>query len=337
MVCGRGASRCGRCARFVWDPPVFCRPRRLLRAASHLVLTPRQPLMRNVLKIGTTCPAPPLSQRSLHNPSSCTSRCPSAFLSVSLVLIVYISVGGKAPSVHHPLRCIPVFPMGAAGCCACVVVRCFSWRPLASCLWLGSRCAGLAVFRAVPRFAALVVCAMVSQGGCQRSGWFGLVARRRAVAVLRAPCRRCRHKRSVIGCPGVQLSQRPRALVLVSHSSLNPRPLDITCSQVVCPDVRTPCVLLWAPCDLVPWCMIFSEVMRASSTFVPGPPPWEVTFPRLMCSCVRECRMARRAGLSVTFWCSPAGAAGLVGAVCWAASPGPPRVWLVGKGGQAEG
>ena len=34
--------------------------------------------------------------------------------------------------------------------------------------------------------------------------------------------------------------------------------------------------------------------------------------------------------------CSPAGAGGLVDPVCWAASPGPPRVWLEGKKGQAD-
>ena len=81
--------------------------------------------------------------------------------------------------------------------------------------------------------------------------------------------------------------------MLVSHSSLSPLLLDITCSQVVCLDVGTPCALPWAPCDLVPWGMIFLEVMRAGGTFVPGPLPWEVTFSRLMCSGVREPGMAR--------------------------------------------
>ena len=100
------------------------------------------------------------------------------------------------------------------------------------------------------------------------------------MAVLSA-CHRCRrHKRSVIQCPRVQRSQRPRALVPVSHSSLNPLPLDTTCSQVVCPDIGTPCALPWAPRDLVLWCMIFSKVMPAGVTFVPGPPPREVTFSR---------------------------------------------------------
>ena len=86
-----------------------------------------------------------------------------------------------------------------------------------------------------------------------------------------------------------------------------------------------------------PWFMIFSEIMRAGDTFVPGFPPWEVTFSRLMCSGVGEPRMVRWAGLGVTFQCSPVGASGLMGPVFWAASPGPPPVWLVGKGGQAEG
>ena len=98
--------------------------------------------------------------------------------------------------------------------------------------------------------------------------------------------------------------------MLVSHSSLNPLALNIACSQIVCPDVRTRCVLLWAPCDLMPWCMIFSEVMRAGGTFVPGrpwTPPPEVTFSRLMCSGVGEPCTAQRAGLGVIFSCSPSG------------------------------
>ena len=103
--------------------------------------------------------------------------------------------------------------------------------------------------------------------------------------------------------------------MLVSHLSLNPLHLDITCLQTVCPDIRTPCVLPWALCDLVPWCMIFSEVMRAGGTFVSGPPPWEATFLMFMCSGVREPRMAPRARLGVTFPCLPAGDGGLVGPV----------------------
>ena len=38
--------------------------------------------------------------------------------------------------------------------------------------WLSLRGAGLAVFRAVPCFAAPVVCASVYQGCCRRSDWF---------------------------------------------------------------------------------------------------------------------------------------------------------------------
>ena len=94
--------------------------------------------------------------------------------------------------------------------------------------------------------------------------------------------------------------------MLVSHWSLNPLLLETTCSQVVCPDVGTPCALPWAPRDVVPWCMISSEVMRPGGTFIPGPPPWEVTFSRLMCSGFEKPRMARRAGLGVTFPCLPA-------------------------------
>ena len=44
--------------------------------------------------------------------------------------------------------------------------------------WPGSRGAELAVFRSVPCSAAPAVCASLFQGGCRRSGCFGLVARR---------------------------------------------------------------------------------------------------------------------------------------------------------------
>ena len=54
---------------------------------------------RNVLKTATTCPIPPLSQRYVHNPASCTSRYPSAFLWVSLVRVIC-----TPPSVAKPLR-----------------------------------------------------------------------------------------------------------------------------------------------------------------------------------------------------------------------------------------
>ena len=123
--------------------------------------------------------------------------------------------------------------------------------------------------------------------------------------------------------------------MLESHSSLNPLPLDIKCTQVVRPDVRSPCALPWAPRDLVPWCMILLVVIRTGGKFGLGPLPWEVTFSRLMCSVVGEPRIGVGLGLGVTVLCSPEGAGRLVGPVCWA--PGPPLVWLVGKGGQAEG
>ena len=151
---------------------------------------------------------------------------------------MYIPVGGEAPSFRHPLRCIPVFPMGAPGCCACVVVRCSCSRLLASRLGLvggvpGSLCSvpcrasrlGLAVFRAMPCFAAPVVCASASQGGCRRSGWFGLMPRR------------------PLGWHGGSLAP---------PSSSPPQ----------------------AFCDPVPWCSTFSEAtpMGAGVTFVPQPP-----------------------------------------------------------------
>ena len=249
---------------------------------------------------------------------------------------MYIPIGGKAPSVRYPLRCIPVFRMGAPGCCACKVVRCLCSRPLAS---------GLDRFVGCPA-CCVSCCAMLrgSGGVCVRvSGqfpevrvvWLGDTPAFSVAWPFSGPPDVVAAKR--VRCPGVQLSRRPRALVLVSYLSLNPLPLDITCSQAMCPDVGTPCALPWAPRDLLPWCMIFSEVMPAGGTFVPGPPPWEVTYSRLTCSRVGEPRMARRAGLGVTFPCLPAGAGGLEGPMCWTASPGQPLVWLVRKGGQAKG
>ena len=86
---------------------------------------------------------------------------------------IHIPVGGKAPSVRYLHGSFPVFYTGAPGCCACVVLVLASAGPSP---WLGSRGAGLAVFRAVPCFAAPVVCASASQGGCRKSGWFCLVA-----------------------------------------------------------------------------------------------------------------------------------------------------------------
>ena len=66
-------------------------------------------------------------------------------LSLACADRMYTPVGGKAPAV---LRCIPVFPMGAPGCCACVVVGCSCLCPLASRLGLvrgmsGSLCSVL--------------------------------------------------------------------------------------------------------------------------------------------------------------------------------------------------
>ena len=45
---------------------------------------------------------------------------------------MYISVGGKAPSVRYLHGLFPVFYMGTPGCSVCVVVRCSCSRPLAS-------------------------------------------------------------------------------------------------------------------------------------------------------------------------------------------------------------
>ena len=43
-----------------------------------------------------------------------------------------------------------------------------------------------------------------------------------------------------------------------------------TLSQVTCAEAA-PVVPLWVPCDLVPWCLTFSEVMRVGSggIFIP--------------------------------------------------------------------
>ena len=92
----------------------------------------------------------------MHNPLSCTSWCSSAFLPVSLVPIVC-----RAPLVANPfgpLRCIPVFPMGALGSCACMMVRCSCLCPLAS---------GLGSVREVP---CSLCCGSVAQCGCRRPG-----------------------------------------------------------------------------------------------------------------------------------------------------------------------
>ena len=157
--------------------------------------------------------------------------------------------------------------------------------------WLGPRRAWLAVFRVVSCFAAPVVCASVPQCGCRRPGWPGLVARRPLAW------------RS--GSLGPLLSSLPQVfcdLVPSCCTSLKLMPLDITCTQVVCPDAGTPCALPWVTRDLVSWSMIFSRVMRAGGFRV--------------CSGFGAPRTARRAGLGVTLLCLPAGAGGLVGSVC---------------------
>ena len=129
-----------------------------------------------VLKTGTTCPVPPWSQRYMPNPSSCTSRCPSAFLSVPLVPIVC-----TPPSVAKPLRSSSVHPCVPYGSPGVLCLRGGAVFVLVSAgpsPWLRPRGAGLAVFRVVSCSAALVVCAPVPECGCRRSGWFGLVGRR---------------------------------------------------------------------------------------------------------------------------------------------------------------
>ena len=60
-----------------------------------------------------------------------------------------------------------------------------------------------------------------------------------------------------------------RSLTLIAFGAAGNMPL-ATFSQVTCAQ-GAPVVLLWAPCDLVPWCITFSEVMGVGSggTFVP--------------------------------------------------------------------
>ena len=104
-----------------------------------VVLVGRVLGVRKLSKTCMTYPAPPWSQRYMHNPSSCTSWCPSAVLSVSLVPIVC-----TAPSVAKPLwssSVHPRVPYGSPGCWPCVVVRCSCSCPLASCVrWCVRRC-----------------------------------------------------------------------------------------------------------------------------------------------------------------------------------------------------
>ena len=228
---------------------------------------------------------------------------------------MYTPVGGKAPSVHFSASpCSLWEPWGALPAWWCGVCAPARWPVAldssAGCL---ARCVPCcAVLRS---FGGVCVGASVWLPEARVACWHaGLL---HSVAVLWALCRLCRHKCSVIWCPGVQRLQRPCAVVLVSSSSLNLLPLGISCTQVVCPDAGTPCALPWVSRDLVPWCMIVLEVMRAGAKSVAGPPPWQVTFLWLMCFGVGVPRTARCAGLGVTYPCLPAGAGGLVGPVCW--------------------
>ena len=110
----------------------------------------------------------------MQNPSSCTSHCPSAFLSVSLVPIV-----GTTPSVAKPLRSSSVHPRVPDGSPGLLCLRggvVVVHVPAGQSLWLGLSGVGLAVFCVVPCFAAPVVCASVHQCSCWRPGWLGLVA-----------------------------------------------------------------------------------------------------------------------------------------------------------------
>ena len=60
-----------------------------------------------------------------------------------------------------------------------------------------------------------------------------------------------------------------RSLTLIVFGAAENVPI-ATFSQVTCAEVA-PVVPLWAPCDLVPWCITSSEVMRVGSggTFFP--------------------------------------------------------------------
>ena len=112
----------------------------------------------------------------MHNPSPCTSRCPLAFLSVSLVQIVCTPL-----SVARPLRSSSVHPRVPYGSLRLLCLlggAVFALVPAGQSPWLGLLGAGLAVFFVVLCFAALVVCTSVSQCGCRRPGWPRLMARR---------------------------------------------------------------------------------------------------------------------------------------------------------------
>ena len=113
----------------------------------------------------------------MHNPSSGTSRCPSSFLSVSFVPIVCTSVVAKTVRFDILLGATPV-PYGSPGVLCLRGGAVFVLLSAGQLPWFRLRGAGLAVFCAVSCFVAPVVCASMSHGGCRRSGWFGLVARR---------------------------------------------------------------------------------------------------------------------------------------------------------------
>ena len=109
---------------------------------------------RKILKTGTTCPVPPWSQRYMDNPSSCTSRCPSAFLSVALVPIVC-----TPPSVAKTLRFAILF----------IASPCSLWEPWGAlpAWWCGVRarvCWPVALAQSTGRQARCVPCCAVLRG-----------------------------------------------------------------------------------------------------------------------------------------------------------------------------
>ena len=107
------------------------------------------------LKFGTTCPVPPWRQRYTHNPSSCTSRCPSAVLSASLVRIIC-----TPPSVARPLQSFsmrPRVPHGSPGVLCLLSGALLVLVSAGQSPCLRPRCARPAVCRVVPCLAAPVV------------------------------------------------------------------------------------------------------------------------------------------------------------------------------------
>ena len=75
-----------------------------------------------------------------------------------------------------------------------------------------------------------------------------------------------------------------RSWTLIAFRAAGNVPL-ATFTQVMCPEVA-PVVPLWAPCDLVPCCITFPEVMRVALVAHSSldPLPLEVPFSRIMCS-----------------------------------------------------